>query len=119
MVSTPTAASPSALRSPTPFSRVTGQESSSARVMGTSVTTGSGLLDPEQVGVERLAAVVDLGRHPGPVLVEPLGDAPGVGRGRPLALDHGDDLVLVAHQQLEQAAGGVAGGRGDGLDAVA
>ena len=56
----------------------------------------------------------------GVVLVEPLGDAPGVGRGRPLAGDDGDDLVVVVVDQvLEQGGGGVGQVAGDDLDAVA
>jgi hypothetical protein len=52
------------------------------------------------------------------VLGQPLGDAPGVARGGALALDEGDDLVLVAHQALEEAGGGIRQARGDGPDAL-
>src|SRR5205823_7399839 len=71
------------------------------------------LFDPEQIGIEGLAAVVHLGAHGGPVLRQPLGDAAGGGGVRPVALDDRDDLVLVAHEVVEQADGGLGevGGR--------
>src|SRR5688572_28944923 len=104
----PSMASPSSLRGPTPASRATGIARSSARVMGPSavIVARAALLDAEQVRVERLAAVVHLWRHVGPVLAQPLGDGPGVGRARALALDDGDDLVLVGHERVEQPDGG-------------
>src|SRR5690606_8237549 len=115
---TPTWASAWAERSPTPFSRVTGIAASSVKVMGPSGMPGRRLLDAEQVGVERLAAVVDLGRHPRPVLGQPLGHRAGVGRGGALALDDRDDLVLVGDQRVEQLAGGVGRRALDRFDAV-
>src|SRR6266480_1980244 len=48
-------------------------------------------LDGDEVRVQRLAAVVDLDVGVGAVLGQPLGDPAGVGRGRSLSLDHGDD----------------------------
>ena len=48
--------------------------------------------------------MVDLGRHAGPVLAQPLGDLAGGGGGGAVALDDRDDLVVVGHQHVEQAA---------------
>ena len=48
----------------------------------------NGSLDAEKIRVKRLAAVMDLGGEPGPVLRKPFDDAAGVGRVRPLALDN-------------------------------
>src|SRR5205814_1574225 len=43
----------------------------------------------------------------GPVLAQPLGDAAGGGGVRTVTLDDGDDLVLVAHEVVEQTDGGI------------
>ena len=73
------------------------------------------LFDAEQVGVQGLSAVVHLGRDPGAVLAQPLGDRPRVGRGGSLALDDGHDLVVVGHEHVEQAGGRLGDRRLDGL----
>src|SRR5687768_5310275 len=100
---------------PSPSRRVTGRFASWWRERA----NGRRLLDAEVVRVQGLASVVDLACDVGAVLGEPLGDAPGVAGRRPLALDEGDDLVLVAHQPFEQPGGGVGEGRGHRPDAVA
>ena len=56
-----------------------------------------------RIRVQRLAAVVDLDGDVGAVLGQPLGHLPGLARARPLALDQGDELVVVA-QELARAA---------------
>src|SRR5688572_29155295 len=102
---------------PMPDSVVTGIFASWVSRRG--ATAGPGSLDAEQVGVERLPAVVDLGRHTGPVLLEPLGDAARVAGRRPLTLDDRDDLVLVADDRVEQLDGRLGHRRRDRPDAVA
>src|SRR5918995_1830474 len=103
--------------SPTPFSTLTFIPASSRRVMGPALTQGS--LDAEEVRVQRLAAVVDLGGHAGPVLVQPLGDLAGRRGRRALALDDRHDLVVVGHQRVEQRRGRRGHGGRDRPDAVA
>ena len=70
--------------------------------------TGPVLLDPEEVGVQRLAAVVHLGLDVGVVLLEPLGDVAGAAGRRAVALDDRDQLVAVVDEVVEQLAGSVA-----------
>ena len=79
-VSTPSVRQRLGLRSPTPLSRVTGSAASSPSVIGAASVAVGRLLDAEEVRVERLAAVVDLGATLGAVLGQPLGDVAGVGR---------------------------------------
>src|SRR4051794_30972876 len=125
----PTISSDSAFFGPTPANRVTGI---SARARRRRAISGSllpsppaggdpieRLFDAEQVRVQRLAPVVDLGVDSRIVLPQPFCDVTGLARGRTLALDHGDDLVVVGDQLGQQAGGGVGQRGGHDLDAGA
>src|ERR1700734_2055566 len=96
-VSTPSSASRPALRSDTDSSTDT-----SRRLRSLSVRP---LLNPQQVRVERLAALVRLERHLGILLAEPLLNAPGVGHAGPLALNERDELVRRREQAAQEQAG--------------
>src|SRR3984893_2650362 len=78
---------------------------------------GTSSFDAEQIRVERLAAVMDLGGYSGVVLVQPFGDAPGVGRSPPFALDERDDLVVIGEELGEQAGRRLAQGGSHHFDA--
>ena len=67
----------------------------------------AGSLDADEVRVQRLPAVVDLHRHVGAVLGQPLRDPARLARARALTLDQGDELVVVVQQLAEQPAGGL------------
>src|SRR6266550_4938857 len=92
-------ASASTFFCPTPSSTETGSAASWLSRRGTR------LLDAEEVGVERLAAVMDLGGDAGVMLGQPFSDATRGGGRSALALDHGDDLVVVGDERVEQPGG--------------
>src|SRR5580658_9944982 len=96
-VSIPSSASRPALRSDTDSSTET-----SRRLRSLSVRP---LLNPQQVRVERLAALVHLERHVGILLGEPLLNAPGVAHAGPLALNEREQLVRGREQAAQQQAG--------------
>ena len=81
-----------------------GQSSTTAVAALQKASTISRSLDPEEVGVERLAPVVHLDLHIGTPVPDPLGDPPGVGGPGPLTLDDGDEVVLLGHQPGEEVA---------------
>src|SRR2546423_1779710 len=64
------------------------------------------LLDAEEIGIQRLAAVMNLGGDGGPMLVKPFRQLAGGGHRRPVSLDDGDDLVAIADQRAEQLTRG-------------
>src|ERR1700674_5203245 len=97
-------ASASTFFGPTPFKTSTG------RLARPISWRGMVSFDTEQIRVERLAAVMNLGGDTGMVLVQPFGDAPGVGRARTIALDEGDDLVVIGEELGEQAGRGLGQG---------
>src|SRR6516162_6420865 len=104
--------SPSILvrRSETPWSRVTSMSRRARRVRP--------LLNPEQVGVKRLTALVHLERDLGVLFGEPFFDAAGVGHAGALAFDQRDQLVALVEETAEQEAGADDDVVGDGDDAV-
>src|SRR5580704_873756 len=110
-VSTPSSASRPALRSDTDSSTDT-----SRRLRSLSVRP---LLNPQQVRVERLAAVVHLERDVGVLLGEPFLYPPRVGDAGALALNEGDELVRRIQQAAQQQAGADDDVVGHGHDAVA
>src|ERR1700691_3549964 len=96
-VSAPSSASPPPLRSDTDASTET-----SRRLRSLSVRP---LLNPQQVRVERLAALVHLDRDLWVLLGEPLLYAPRVGDAGALALNEGQELVGRLEQAAQQQAG--------------
>src|ERR1700722_20700062 len=105
--------SPSALvrRSDMPWSRDTSIALRAPRVRP--------LLNPEQVRVKRLAALMHLERHVGVLLRQPFLDPPRVRHAGTLALDERHQLVRVVEEATEQEAGADDDVVGDGDDAVA
>src|ERR1700744_5636970 len=93
----PSSASPPPLRSETVSSTETPR-----RLRSLSVRP---LLNPQQVRVEGLAALVHLDRDVGVLLAEPLLNAPGVGDTGALALNEGHELVRRLEQAAQQQAG--------------
>ena len=77
------------------------------------------LLDPQQVRIEGLAALVHFERDVGVLLGEPLLYPPRVGHTGTLALNQRHQLVRVVQQPAQQQPGAHDGIVGDGHDAVA
>src|SRR5580704_16989530 len=96
-VSTPKSTSRPALRSDTDSSTETSRWLRSLSVRP--------LLNPQQVRVEGLAALVRLDRHVGVFLGEPLLNPPRVGDAGAVALNEGDELVRRMEQAAQQQAG--------------
>src|ERR1700722_19910308 len=96
-VSTPSSASRPALRADTDASTDT-----SRRLRSLSVRP---LLNPQQIRVERLAALVHLDRDVGVLLGEPLLYASRVGDAGALALNERQKLVVRLEQAAQQQAG--------------
>src|SRR5580704_6923762 len=93
-------------RSETPWSRVTSMSRRARRVRP--------LLNPEQVRVKRLAALVYFERHVGVFLCEPFLDAPSVRDACALPFDERDQLVAVVEQATEEETGADDDVVGDG-----
>src|SRR3954465_9569289 len=98
----PRSSSDSAFFAPTPLRRVTSISARSRSVFATTAGYAADvtvprflfldrlrdrLLHREQIRIQRLAAVMPLRRHVGPVLGQPLGDAAGVTGPRAVAFD--------------------------------
>src|SRR5579863_5144179 len=66
-----------------------------------------GSLDTDQIGVQRLAAVVDLDGDVGAMLGQPLCDPARLACARPVPLDQRHELVVVVQELSEQPAGGL------------
>src|SRR5437763_4852203 len=104
----PTCSRASAFLSPTPSTRVTEASASDRSERAIAVRAYAGrppaerLFDAEQIGVQRLPAVVDLGLDAGTMFVEPLRDAAGLAGRRPLALYQRHDLVVVGDKLGEE-----------------
>src|SRR3954452_4304811 len=84
---------------PTLVSSRTGRSASSRRERG--------LLNPHKIGVQRLAAVVELDFDVRKVELDVLAYAVGLVRGRVGPDEHGDDLAVVVDELLEQLAHGI------------
>src|ERR1035437_4766910 len=63
-------------------------------------------LDAEEVGVQRLTTVMDLGAELGELVGEELGDATGRGGRGPVAFDDRHPFVLITDESLEQLTRG-------------
>src|SRR5437773_9127396 len=119
----PTCSRDSAFLSPTPSTRVTGVSASDRRERAIAAAAYAcrpppeRLFDAEQIGIERLAAVMHFRLDAGAVLVQPLGDAPRLAGRPPLALYQRHDLVVVGHELGEKCGGGLAQRGGHDFDA--
>src|SRR3954470_21442814 len=100
---------------PTPFNRSSGMSRRAASVSGGSPVGTGASLHAHEVGIQRLAAVVELDLEVREGVLDVLADALGVLRGRVAADEHGDDLAVVVDEHVEELADGI-GGRTRGPD---
>src|SRR3954463_8696192 len=103
---------------PTPFNRSSGMSRISARVSGGSPVGTGASLHAHEVGIQRLAAVVELDFQVRERVFDVFANALGV-LGRGVAPDeHGDDLAVVVDEHVEQFADGIGGGSGGPHDTL-